>query len=150
MTISTTMPTRLSNPKGSDRVPVGTLGYFQARNKRRAYTLVMREFKKSKLSQADLARRLGKGTDVVCRLLSGPANWTLDTISDLLFAISGATPDFNIEHPLSRPPRNQTGPVWLYEGAAIFRRPEPRTEAASAELRIRNQNPRPVLSVGST
>jgi hypothetical protein len=105
----------LSNPTGSDRVPVGTLGYFQARNKRRAYSLVMKEFKKSGLSQADLARRLGKGPDVVCRLLAAPGNWTLDTVSDLLFAISGSVPAFSVEYPLSGSQRDQVGPEWLRE-----------------------------------
>jgi hypothetical protein len=108
----------LCSPIGSDRVPVGTLGYFQARNKRRAYSLVMKEFKKSGLSQADLARRLGKGPDVVCRLLAGPGNWTLDTVSDLLFAISGAAPAFSVEYPLSGSQRDQVGPEWLQERPA--------------------------------
>ena len=104
----------LSNPTGSDRIPVGTLGYFQARNKRNAYDLVLEEFEASGLSQADLARRLGKGTDVICRWLSGPGNWTLDTLSDLLFAISGSAPLYGKEKPLNKPRRNQRGPDWLY------------------------------------
>ena len=103
----------LSNPSGTERVPPGVFGYFQARNKHNAYDLVMDEFAASGLSQADLARRLGKGTDVVCRWLGGPGNWTLDTLSDLLFAISGAAPVFGKEYPLNRPRRNQTHPEWL-------------------------------------
>jgi hypothetical protein len=63
----------------------------------------MEEFTKSGLSQADLARRLGKGTDIVCRLLGGPGNWTLDTLSDLMFAISGAAPVFSKDYPLNKP-----------------------------------------------
>jgi hypothetical protein len=105
----------LRNPTATDLVPLGTFGYFQARNKRNAYDLVMDEFAKSELSQAGLARRLGKGTDVVCRLLGGPGNWTLNTLSDLLFAISGATPVFGVEYPLNKAARNQKGPIWLYE-----------------------------------
>jgi hypothetical protein len=103
----------LSEPSDAERVPLGVFGYFQARNRHNAYDLVMEEFASSGLSQADLARRLGRGTDVVCRWLSGPGNWTLDTLSDLLFAISGATPVFGKEHPLRSPPRNQTLPDWL-------------------------------------
>jgi len=105
----------LRSPTGDDRVPLGTFGYFQARNKRNAYDLVMEEFTKSGLSQADLARRLGKGTDIVCRLLGGPGNWTLDTLSDLMFAISGAAPVFGKDYPLNKLRRNQRGPTWLYD-----------------------------------
>jgi hypothetical protein len=90
----------LSEPKGSDRVPEGTLGYFRSRNKHRVYSLVIGEFKRCGLTQADLARRLGKGTDIVCRWLGSPGNWTQDTVSDLLFAISGAEPDYAIRYPL--------------------------------------------------
>jgi hypothetical protein len=105
----------LSSPMGSERIAPGTLGYFQARNKHNAYDLVMEEFTKSGLSQADLARRLGKGTDQICRLLGGPGNWTLDTLSDLMFAISGAAPTFGVDYPLQQPLRNQRGPDWLYD-----------------------------------
>ena len=109
----------LRNPTDGDRVPLGTLAYFQARNKRNAYDLVMGLFENSGLSQAELARRLGKGTDQVCRILSGPGNWTLDTLSDLLFAISGAAPVFSVDHPLDKPRRNQTGPAWLMPDVVV-------------------------------
>ena len=109
----------LSNPRGAERIAPGVLGYFQARNKHNAYDLVMDEFASSSLSQADLARRLGKGPDLVSRLLSGPGNWTLDTLSDLMFAISGAVPVYGKAYPLAQPPRNQTGPDWLYSDAPV-------------------------------
>jgi cyanate lyase len=84
----------LFKPRASDKISLGTLGYVRARNKQRAYSLIIREFKKSGLSQADLAKRLGKGTDVICRLLSRPGNWGLDTFSDLLFGITGSLANF--------------------------------------------------------
>jgi hypothetical protein len=80
---------------------MGTLGYIRARIRQRAYDLVIRELKNSRITQADLARRLGKGQDVISRLLSRPRNWELDTFSDLLFGISGAVPTFAAEHPLA-------------------------------------------------
>src|SRR6476661_6562493 len=104
----------LSEPTGSERIAPAVFGYFQARNKHNAYDLVMDEFSQSGLSQADLARRLGKGTDLVCRLLGGPGNWTLDTLSDLMFAISGAVPVYDKDYPLKKPRRNQVGPEWLH------------------------------------
>ena len=114
----------LRNPMPGERVPIGTFGYFQGRNKRHAYDIVMDEFEQSGLSQAELARRLGKGTDQVCRMLAGPGNWTLDTFSDLLFAISGAAPVYSRDYPLNRPKRNQTGPTWLDEKVIAKSEPE--------------------------
>jgi hypothetical protein len=103
----------LSKPVGDDPVPAGTLGYFRARNKQKVYGLVLKEFKKSGLSQADLARRLRKAPEVVCRLLGSPGNWTLDTVSDFLFAISAAEPKYDLMYPLDKslPQRHAGSPV---------------------------------------
>jgi hypothetical protein len=98
-----------------EKVPLGTLGYFRARNKRHAYDLVVREFKRSGISQAELARRLGKGTDRVCKLIGGPGNWTLDTVSDLLFAIGAAEPVYGLSYPLDKPTRNYSAEADLLE-----------------------------------
>ena len=99
--MSTSQTTGLSEPTGSTKIPLGTLGYVCARNRQRAYDLVIREFKKSGLTQAQLAKRLGKAAEVISRLLSRPRNWELDTFSELLFAISGTVPAYNLTHPLS-------------------------------------------------
>jgi hypothetical protein len=68
----------------------------------------MGEFKNSGLSKADLARRLGKGADRVSKMLGGPGNWTIATVSDLLFAIKGGVPKYAVDYPLDRPSRNYT------------------------------------------
>lgn len=115
MTTSASAPA-LAEPHAADLVPPSTFAYFRARNRHRLYTIVMREFKKSGITQADLARRLGKGTDVVCRLLGAPGNWQIDTASDLLFAISGAEVEYNVGYPLARPPRNFKRPDWVDKG----------------------------------
>ena len=101
--MTTSRTSVLSKPIGSDKISVGTLGYVRARNRQRAYDLVVRELKKSGITQAELARRLGKGQDAVSRLLSRPGNWELDTLSDLLFAISGSVPCFSADDPPSAP-----------------------------------------------
>lgn len=96
----------LSKPEGCEQVPLGTFGYFRARNKGRVYDLVLNEFIKSGLTQADLARRMGKGKDIVCRLLGTPGNWTLNTVSDLLFAIGGGEAKYSMAYPLDEHARN--------------------------------------------
>jgi len=101
MSISPT--TSMSKPTGSEKISIGTFGYINARNRQHAYDLVIRQFKKSGLTQAALASRLGKGADVVSRLLSRPRNWELDTFSELLFAISGAVAKYDVVFPLGKP-----------------------------------------------
>jgi hypothetical protein len=61
----------------------------------------MHEFKSSGITQAHLARRLGKGQDVISRLLSRAQNWELDTFSELMFGIRGAVPKYTATYPLS-------------------------------------------------
>ena len=87
MNISQT--TMLSKPSGNLAIPKAAFAYLRTRLKHRIHTLIIREFKKSGLTQADLARRLGKDAPQLSRLLSSPGNMTVDTISDLLFAIDG-------------------------------------------------------------
>src|SRR5208337_2251566 len=77
-----------------------------ARARQHAYNLAMKEFMDSGISKAELAKRLGKGADRVSRMLAGPANWTIDTLSDLLFAIRGGVPKYSVDYPLDRPRRN--------------------------------------------
>ena len=105
----------LSKPTSEERIPIGTLAYFRSRNRWRLYDLVISEFQKSGISKATLARRLGKRPEVVTRLLGAPGNWSEDTVSDLLFAISGAEPNYGVQYPLSGPPRNLRQPDWLQE-----------------------------------
>ena len=109
-TYPTTTPFK---PIGAERVPKGAFGYFRARNRHRLYSLIIKEFKKSGLTQADLARRLGKKPEIVCRLLATSGNLQADTLSDLLFAISGAQPTYGLSYPLDQLARNDTRPEWL-------------------------------------
>ncbi|SRR6266446_4012060 len=108
----------LSKPSDRDRIPAGVLEYLQTRNRMRLFTAVQQEFERSGITQSDLAARMGKGSDRVCRLLSAPGNWTLDTVSDLLFAMSGAVLSYGIDHPLDKPPRNLHQPEWLQAAGA--------------------------------
>jgi hypothetical protein len=112
--MNTSQPTSsLSEPSGDEAVPAGTLAYFQARHRGRVYDTVIDEFLRSGISQATLARRMGKKPEQINRLLGAPGNWTLDTVSDLMFAISGAEPVYGVRYPLDEPPRNFRQPEWL-------------------------------------
>lgn len=95
-----TLPTAAPfDPNSTDKLSIGTLGYIRARNKNAFYNLVVGEFKKSGLTQAQLAKRIGRTADVVCRLLGRPSNMEIDTASDLLFGICGATLKLGVQHP---------------------------------------------------
>jgi hypothetical protein len=111
--LMTTSPTPiLSKPQGEEQISLEAFAYMRARAKRRAYDLVMEEFRRSGLTKIQLARRLfgsNKGADRVSRMLGGPGNWTIKTLSDLLFAISGAEPTYGVAYPLDKAKRNFTG-----------------------------------------
>lgn len=65
--------------------------YFRQRLKNRLYQSVIALFadkaEKEGLTKRDLAISLGKDPAQITRLLAGPGNWTLDTVSDLLLAM---------------------------------------------------------------
>ncbi|MEJ1965144.1 MAG: helix-turn-helix transcriptional regulator [Gammaproteobacteria bacterium] len=66
--------------------------YFRTRCRNRFYQAVVAYFalqaQEKGLTQAELAKLLGKDAAQINRWLSGPGNWTLDTISDLLLAMN--------------------------------------------------------------
>lgn len=94
-----------------DQLSRGTRAYFQARTQNRLYNLVMRKFREKKeaegLTQAQVARRMGKRPEVVNRLFAGPGNWGSDTLSDLLLAIAGEEIDDESSSPLDKPATNR-------------------------------------------
>lgn len=107
--MTTSQTFSLSKPTEGEPIRVPTLAYLRARHKRKLHSLVLAEFKKSGITQAELCRRLRKDAATVSRLLGEPGNWRLDTVSDLLFAISGAEPTYGVDYPLDKPARNFTG-----------------------------------------
>jgi hypothetical protein len=110
--MTTSQTTFLSDPIPGERVSPDTFHYWRARAKREAYDLVLSEFKKSGITKTELARRMGKTLPEVSRMLGGPANWTIATVSDLLFAIAGGLPKWSMVLP-RRARRNDTRPHWL-------------------------------------
>jgi hypothetical protein len=99
----------------------GTRAYFQDRLRTRLYDLIIKELETYKTrgrTQAQLAIRVGKRPDQISRWLSGPGNWTLDTVSDLLLGISGAELKMVVERPAQEAPLNFRRPDWLDPTAA--------------------------------
>lgn len=103
-------PTTLSKPSGEGRVPSSTLSYFEARNRFKVFDLVWNEFRASGLTQAALARRLGISPAQLNRMLKSPGNWTIDTVSNLLFAIRGGEPSYGVRYPLDEVATNEWEP----------------------------------------
>ncbi len=88
-----TLPTASqSSSLRDEKISSADLVYFQDRLRNRLYDLVLSEFEKTKqdsgLTQAILARRLGKRPEQVNRWFSTPGNWTIETISNLLIGIN--------------------------------------------------------------
>lgn len=79
----------------------GAMAYFRERQRLRLYEVVIREFMRSGITKAELARRMGRRPEQVTRWLGAPGNWTLDTVSDLLLAISAGELEASVAHPLA-------------------------------------------------
>ncbi len=110
----TTCPTiTLSKPQDAEKISAGMLSYMRARLRQRIHSMILIEFERSGIKQADLARRLNKSPRVVHRWLSEPGNIRLSTLSDLIFAISGGEPSDQVMRPLEVAPSNRTIPAWL-------------------------------------
>ena len=103
----------MSKPKGGEKLPDWTIAYFRQRNKNRVHSLVVKAMKEIGISQAELARRLGRRPDVVCRWIGAPGNWTLDTVSDLLLAINGLEVAYSTSDPSDGLKRNFASPDWV-------------------------------------
>jgi hypothetical protein len=102
------------------------LAYIKARGRQQAFNLIHSELKRSGISQATLTRRLGKSPEVISRLLSRPRNLEQDTLSELIFAITGGAISHRIDYPMlaNQRPNN--------EGAVVSRN-EPTTTGATVD-----------------
>jgi transcriptional regulator with XRE-family HTH domain len=96
------------------------LGLVRARNKNKAHSLCLELFKESGFSKADLAKMLGKKPEQITRWLAGPGNITLDTLSDLIFALKGEFFVVQCKDDLSCAKSNRTSPeLWHSSGEEL-------------------------------
>jgi hypothetical protein len=124
----------LSRPTGRDRINIGVLAYMRERNRGHIYNLILDEFERSGISQAILASRLGTAPEIISRRLGAPGNLTQDTISDLLYAISGSEPEYSVHSPHDAPAQNYHA-SWLHDNTII------QTPERQAVLRITKHLP---------
>lgn len=81
--------TSISSEISGGSISVATQAYLGRRAQNKYYDYVIEKFRQSGLTQAQLARRIGKGPDRVNRLLSNPGNWTIETVAVLLAGVCG-------------------------------------------------------------
>jgi transcriptional regulator with XRE-family HTH domain len=105
--------TQLLNEVGAGhdgpRIPAAKLAYFQERLRGRIFAFILGRFleeQKNGLTQAKLARRIGKTSDLINRWLGAPSNLTVDTISDLLIGIGAEELNLSSASLLNRAPVN--------------------------------------------
>jgi hypothetical protein len=90
-------------------IPPAKLAYFQERLRGRIFDFILGIFleqQENGLTQAKLARRIGRKADVINRWLGAPSNLTVDTISDLLVGIAAEEPNLSRATLLKRAPVN--------------------------------------------
>ncbi len=107
----------MQSTSGTSVIPERHVFYFRQRYRNRIFQSVVAFFaemaEKHGLTKRDVAIALGKDPAQITRWLSGPGNWTLDTVSDLLLAMNA-----ELDHEIVRLDDKDEGENVLLFGAA--------------------------------
>jgi len=113
MTSSQTMSSTQKRSRPA-RIDDHEFEYHRQRLKNRIFEEVLHafvdKFEKDGFNKADLANVTGRHPSMVTRWLSGPKNWTIDTISDILLAI-GSELQLRVVSYDEKPPPNRFHPL---------------------------------------
>ena len=124
----------ISQELDADTISAGALAYIGQRAKNSYYHFVMSKFRECDMTQAKLARKIGKNPAQMNRILASPGNWTIETIAVLLAGIcseevtpsstpfAGRRPRNGRTHDMTKddaPKPLPSGPVSSGEGANL-------------------------------
>lgn len=89
--------------------------YFRQRYRNRVYNALLsfieKEIELTGVSRKEIAKKLGKDPSQISRLLSGSSNLTLDTVSDLLYALDAEAEPPQIRRFADKPQPNYVNPL---------------------------------------
>lgn len=122
--------------------------YFQTRLRNRMFNFILKKFlneSKNGLTQAILARRIGKTPDVINRLLGAPSNMTLDTMSDLILGIVSEELEPTSISPLGQPKLNyRHSDEWLKQGDPTYSVQPPSSKSIPLRGNDQSGNSQPI------
>jgi len=133
VTTSPKTPLKL-NDKG--RIVLGQLGYARQKLRNRAHNLLHSEMNANDLTQSEISILAGKDKSSLSRLLGAPNNFTLDTLSDLILAITGKEVALSLSEPNDAPKANFDTMAWLED--------QPETELVARVIVERTRETKPV------
>lgn len=109
----------LAKPVESAALSPRAVGYVTENARAEVFDLVVRNCIETGISNALLAKRMGKDPSQISRLLGAPGNWTIDTIAKLLFAIDGRFLSVDSYWPQDEPRANMRHATCFSEKAEL-------------------------------